>query len=174
MNIKLVSSLIGLVAFLNSSVQAKRGGLNGGRGGAQGHGGHGNRPNGDNLNFTSIACDAAQGDNVETCDHPKSDESLFVCRERTDPSTNEVNSISVCIPTDKSLDGDVCGCCDGQDCPTPCDACPCVLENPRFGDEAGVLVLIEGVDEPVCVPSFASMTMVSRSNGSVTCATTCV
>ena len=114
-------------------------------------------------------------DEVIPCDLPRGDEEgLFVCRTRTNPVTNQTNTVPICIPTDRSIAGDECGCCD-EDCPEPCDTCGCELPFPdRDGvTRQGVEVLVAGMDEPMCVPAFASMMMVARSEGRVTCNAEC-
>ena len=141
------------------------------------------------VEFVSNIC---EGHTPTTCDLPPrggegggypSEESavvstsgIFVCRTRTNPNTQEVDAFSMCIPEDKGIAGDECGCCDDV-CPEPCE-CPCDIVdgdgNPKVdanGDAIlGALVTIEGMDDDKCVPASASAYMVERSNGAVTCA----
>jgi hypothetical protein len=106
------------------------------------------------------------GDIDFSCELPRDEDEqgVFVCRSR-----GERGDVPVCIPTDRAVTGDECGCCD-QECPVPCDACPCDLP---FSDKEGVEVLVPDSDVPICVPKFASARMVYRSEGMVTCNEAC-
>jgi hypothetical protein len=74
--------------------------------------------------------------------------------------TTSLVTFPMCIPTDRALVDDECGCCD-MDCPEPCDACPCGDITGRDGEvREGVFVSIEDEEEPVCIPKFASARMV--------------
>ena len=158
----------------------------GGRGGPYGGGGGGGGRN-STVAFISTVCD---GVTPTTCELPPRrgggggssnatvtpTSGIFVCRTHTNPNNLEVNTFSTCIPEDKGIVGDECGCCDDV-CPEPCE-CPCDLldrdGNPKVdanGDAiVGALVTIEGMDDDKCVSASASAYMVERSNGAVTCA----
>jgi len=40
----------------------------------------------------------------------------FICRDHINPFTGETQSKTFFVPEDRSMEGDTCGCCDGQ-CP---------------------------------------------------------
>jgi hypothetical protein len=206
-NMIITTGAILMAAFTPTALaqQMRGGGHEGGRGGPFGGGGGGGGA-GSYVDFVSTICD---GLTPTTCDiHPPRGgarggghgggsgttgsgnnitvvaptSGIFVCRTSTNPRTQEVTTFSMCIPKDKGIVGDDCGCCDDV-CPEPCE-CPCTLmdrsgRNPKVdanGDAiAGALVttINDGTedDEVSCVPKLASALLVERSNGAVTCAT---
>jgi hypothetical protein len=107
---------------------------------------------------------------------------MFVCRStRFHPDTEEMNQFPMCIPPDRAMQGDVCGCC-GQDdsaCPKPC-GCTCELGAGRDGvmREGAYVIFDEDAEDkpaPVCVPIGVSMRLVARSteDRAVTCFEEC-
>ena len=176
----MIATAIMTLASATTFAQAKRGGFRGGGrpggpgGSGQGHpGGLFDGPEGDRPDFFNITCTEQQEDS--SCELPRGDEEgVFVCRTRTHRVTGENNTVPVCIPTDKAIEGDECGCCD-EACPEPCETCSCDLPwtDHEGGIKEGVEVMVDGMDEALCVPKFASMMMVARSEGGVTCNTEC-
>lgn len=155
----------------------------GGNGGWFGRGG-GNGHNKKVTDFVNITC---YGDIDFGCNLPRrkrhdtdvgaGGEGVFVCRSKKHPITGDVKSrFPMCVPSDMAIEGDECGCCD-RECPQPCDSCPCdLLEDDKEGGRIiaeGVQVLITGMEEPLCVPKFASMMMIYRSDGLVKCNSEC-
>jgi hypothetical protein len=70
--------------------------------------------------FLRITCDASEEEH-DPCVLPRGEQGLFVCREQSPsfhPRTDEPDTFPICIPSHKSLEGDVCGCCGGE-CPEP-------------------------------------------------------
>jgi hypothetical protein len=130
-------------------------------------------PESGSPNFFNITCTEQQED--MSCELPRGDEEgVFVRRTRTHPTTGETNTVPKCIPIDKATEGDECGCC-GEACPEPCETCSCELPFPDHEGEImeGVEVLVEGMQEALCVPKFACMMIVARSEGRVTRNTEC-
>lgn len=64
--------------------------------------------------------------------HGSNDDGVFVCRTVYQRLTGNSTSYATCIDPEKSVDGDVCGCCeeDGGVCPKPCE-CACDLYSGR-------------------------------------------
>jgi hypothetical protein len=205
----ITTSAILMAVFTPTALAQKMRGGGGGHGGRFGggpFGGGGGNGDGSTVEFVSSICD---GLTPTTCDIPPrrggghgdgsagttgsgnrnntvivapTSSGIFVCRTRTNPHTQEVTTFSMCIPEDKGIVGDDCGCCDGV-CPEPCE-CPCTLMD-RNGNSkvdangnaiVGALVTpIEEEDgteddEDWCVPKLVSAMLVERSNGAVTCA----
>ncbi|CAJ1941111.1 unnamed protein product [Cylindrotheca closterium] len=116
-----------------------------------------------NATYVDITCDADF-----SCDpRGPSEEGFFVCRSYT-CSDGETKSRAKCIPSDRSIEGsDECGCC-GEDCPVPCDTCPCTTRR----GTPGAYILDEDDDEPICVSSKAAM-MLTFKKDEVSCLTDC-
>ena len=105
-------------------------------------------------------------------------EGIWVCRTEFNPKLQEDVTFSICIPSDRGIEGDGCGCCDAE-CPVACPSCGCILEdregNVRVDDEGnpieGSLVTFESDEfEDMCIPEHASIMLVQKSGGYVTCA----
>lgn len=167
--IKKLVAIAALFALLGPSTHAKR---KKGRGGGRLGGGR------DKSLFLNMTCDSAAGDKDYSCDLPKGDEEgMFVCRTRYHPVTGAMNKFPMCISSDRAMEGDECGCCDGDEtaCPQPC-GCACELGVGRDGVvREGVFVVFDDVDaEPVCVRTGASMRLVAKStdDSAVTCLAT--
>jgi hypothetical protein len=128
--------------------------------------------------FLNMTCDESPGDQDYACDLPREDEEgMFVCRTRYDTVTGEMNEFPMCIPPDRAMEGDECGCCgiDENACPKPC-GCTCELDAGRDGVvREGAYVLFDDADAPVCVPTGVSMGLVARSTEDrvVTCLEEC-
>jgi hypothetical protein len=146
-----------------------------GSGGGRGRGGHqGGFDSSDDRNatmFQNITCDATTPELAQnyTCDLRKrrSDEDgVYVCRTRINDLGDEYQ-FARCIPTDRALESDTCGCCGADEtaCPKTCD-CPCAIPN-RFNRDGtskkGVEVMVDGMADPVCIRSHSAMRMVRRS-----------
>jgi hypothetical protein len=156
------------------------------KGNGQGHvnkGGNGNGlalglGNGNNK-FADVVNITCTGDIDFSCDLPpkqfqnktNTQDGVFVCRQKVHPVFSDFikKQFPICIASNMALESDECGCC-GSVCPRPCSACPCSLGNSTM---EGVEVLITGMEEPVCVPKFASMMMVYKSDNLVICNTQC-
>jgi hypothetical protein len=133
-----------------------------------GKGGHGKH----DANLVNITCESE----IDfSCDlHRTGEEGFFVCRTYTNHRTGLNNSFPVCIPTDKARESDECGCCGEEECPEECDACPCTaFHGPDSEPKAGVEVLVDGEDEPMCVPIGMSRMMVARDDA-ISCYTGCL
>jgi hypothetical protein len=106
--------------------------------------------------FVDITC----AGNIDFSCDPRGNETegVFVCRSRIN-KFNETKSRPRCIPTDKALEGDECGCC-GRECPAPCDICPCETSRGQ-----GFEVLID--DEIACLPPRAAMMEVYKNDMAV-------
>ena len=146
----------------------------GGRPVARPDGFDGSRPAAD-IAFVDDICEDTTP--VPTCTNTRNGEGVWVCRSRTNPRTGETVSFSMCVPSDRGIEGvDECGCCGGE-CPAAC-TCGCIVTG-RDGDERldvdgnpmeGAYITVEGMDEDICVPKEASANLVERSNGLVSCA----
>lgn len=157
------------------------------KGTGQGHGNKGGNGNGlglglgngnGNNKFADLVNITCTGDIDFSCDLPQKFQNqtntqggVFVCRKKVHPVFSDVikKQFPICIASDMAIERDECGCC-GSVCPHPCSACPCSLGNSTM---EGVEVLITGMEEPVCVPKFASMMMVYKSDNLVICNTQC-
>jgi hypothetical protein len=116
--------------------------------------------------FYNITCKDNGGAVDFSCDLPRGeDPGVFVCRTKTHRGENVTSPM--CIPTDRALVDDECGCCD-MDCPEPCDACPCDITGRDGKVREGVFVSIEDDEEETCVPKFASAKLVYHRED-VTC-----
>ena len=105
------------------------------------------------------------------CDRQLEDgiDSVFVCRTFTVPLQKVPHQETSCIPEDKIVDSDTCGCCDEQ-CPEAC-SCPCVMRDGK----AGVKVNTEDaltLNENCVLPDIA-LRLVATSMGGITCNTNC-
>jgi hypothetical protein len=179
--IKKLVATAALFALLGPSTQARPKGFRG-RGGGNGIGGRGGGgppPGGgffgrDESLFLNMTCDEQESppnDQAYSCDLPRGDEEgMFVCRTRYHPVTGLKNEFPMCIPPNRAMEGDVCGCCgtDETACPQPC-GCTCDLGEGRY------VVFDDAEAEPVCVPTGLSMRLVARSteDRAVTCLETC-
>ena len=79
--------------------------------------------------YQSITC------NPEiTCPIPRGagGDGIFVCRTIGRPGSDSEASISLCINPERSIEGDMCGCCSTQ-CPDVCQ-CRCMLEDDEDED----------------------------------------
>lgn len=123
-----------------------------------------------------------EGGEDEEDDIESGGEGVFVCRVPPEDSPRFdlfPDGIPKCIPTNKAHEGEECGCCGG-DCPEPCSECPCeYIPTGRRGEalldvepQAGVEVIIDGMDLPLCVPKYSSAMMVYLDD-SVSCYTEC-
>jgi hypothetical protein len=138
-----------------------------GGGGDRGSGFNGGRSDRNATMFQNITCDASPEPQNYTCDLRRSDEDgMYVCRTRTNYLDGEYK-FPTCIPSDRALESDECGCCgtDEGACPKTC-GCPCVIPNHSNRDgksKQGVEVMVDGMDGPVCIPFYSAMKMVQRS-----------
>lgn len=151
-------------------------------GGGGGRGGHDSSGDRNVTMFQNITCDASVELQNYACDLHRSDEDgIYVCRTRVD-SLGEEYQFPTCIPSDRALESDECGCCgaDEDACPKTC-GCPCDIPN-RFDwdgvtPKQGVEVMVDGTADPVCVPSYSAMKMMRRSvedgETDVTCVEEC-
>ena len=100
---------------------------------------HGNKPGfpGDiELELTEITCDADL-----RCALPYDNDGTYVCRERYQPITGEINAIALCIPNEKAWVTDECGCCGDT-----CNEQPDFIEINCDGDDqdSGIAVSRSG------------------------------
>ena len=81
----------------------------------------------DRPDFETLTC-IEPVDDVEVCDTREGEGlGLFVCRSVPSPTTGQDVDVAVCINPNRSIDGDVCGCC-GIDCPDQCQ-CKCRMDS---------------------------------------------
>jgi hypothetical protein len=149
------------------------GGYRGDGGGYHGGGGHGGFDSSGDRNatiFQNITCDASPELQNYTCDLRRSDEDgIYVCRTRIG-SLGDAYQFPICIPSDRALESDDCGCCgaDEDACPKAC-GCPCDIPSRSNRDgvprpsKKGVEVMFDGMADPVCIPFYAAMKMVRKS-----------
>jgi hypothetical protein len=172
------SALVAALLAVSLSNAQPGGGFRGGKSGGRPGGGPGGARGGmDDANFFNITCDSEIDFSCDLHRGATKEDGVFVCRTHTnvmDEGRN--NSFPVCIPTDKALESDECGCC-GEDCPevVVC-ACPCTFTGRHGQLKEGVGVLVDEEEEEetmMCVPKGASRTMVSRDVG-ITCDTGCL
>jgi hypothetical protein len=104
------------------------GGYRGDGGSYHGGGGHGGFDSSDDRNatiFQNITCDASPALQNYTCDLRRSDEEgIYVCRTRIG-SLGDEYQFPICIPSDRALESDDCGCCGADE-----DACPKAVVAP--------------------------------------------
>ncbi|KAL3933449.1 MAG: hypothetical protein SGBAC_010395 [Bacillariaceae sp.] len=155
---KKIATFLALGALVAVPATAKRGG-GGFRGGGDRDGGRrgdklGRGPFA-NATYVDITCDAEFA-----CDPRGPEEAgFYVCRSWT-TSDGEEKSRAKCIAADRSIEGvDECGCC-GEECPVPCDTCPCTTTR----GSAGAYVLDEDEVDPICVPLHSAMKLTYKKD----------
>ena len=158
---------LGALVAMPSEARGGRGGGGGFRGGGDRDGGRrggklGRGPFA-NATYTDITCSADLSCNPRG----PAEDGFFVCRSWTTSEGEEKSKIK-CVPSDRSIEGvDECGCC-GEECPVPCDTCPCTTRR----GTPGAYVLDEDEDEPICLPSDMAM-MLTYKKEEISCLADC-
>ena len=162
-------AIAALFATIDTTAHA-HGSVRGGsgyRGGGGGHGGFDSSHDRNTTMFQNITCDVSSELQNYSCNLRRSDEDgIYVRRTRINFLDDEYQ-FPTCIPSDRALESDECGCCGPDDdaCPKTC-GCPCDIPNRLNRDgtsKKGVAVMVDGMADPVCIRSYFAMKMVRRS-----------